>query len=61
MRYVAVNWHEEGLEEFYGDNNKGFIYGVYAYEEDDDCPCDVSWFKTEETRDLALREAEETL
>jgi hypothetical protein len=57
MRYVAVNWHDEGLESFYGDDNNGFIYGVYAYDEDDDSPIDVSWFKTEEIRNKALEES----
>ena len=42
----AVNWFDEELEDFYGDDNNGFIYGVYSYD-DDDFPYDVAWFKTE--------------
>ena len=41
-----VNWHDEKLNDFYGDDNKGLIYGVYSYD-DDDFPYDVAWFKTE--------------
>ena len=41
-----VNWHDEKLNDFYGDDNNGFIYGVYSYD-DDDFPYDVAWFKTE--------------
>ena len=41
-----VNWFNEGLNEFYGDDNNGLIHGVYSYE-DDDFPYDVAWFKTE--------------
>jgi hypothetical protein len=57
MRYVAVNWYDEGLGSFYGDDNNGFIYGVYAYDDYDDMPIDVSWFKTEEIRNKALAES----
>jgi hypothetical protein len=59
MKYMAVNWLDEGLDDFYGDDNKGFIYGVYAYEDGDDCPTDVHWFKSEEKRDLAIEAAKQ--
>jgi hypothetical protein len=44
--HKKVNWFDEGLNEFYGDDNNGLIHGVYSYE-DDDFPYDVAWFKTE--------------
>ena len=58
MRYRAVNWIDEGYCETYGDDNNGFIYGVYVYDDEDDFPLDVSWFKDEDTRDLAIKESE---
>ena len=59
MRYEAVNWFAMGLDAYYDHDNNGFIYGVYAYENEESAfPVDVSWFRTEETRDLALKEAQ---
>jgi len=50
-----VNWHDEELDTFYGDDNNGFIHGIYVYDEDDDFPSHVEWFRTEsETRKALL-------
>jgi hypothetical protein len=40
-----VNWYDEGLDAFYGDNNNNLIHGVYT-EDDAGEIIDVSWFKT---------------
>lgn len=45
-----VNWFDEGLDSFYGDDNQGFIFGIYHYEDNEDFPIEVEWFKTEEER-----------
>ena len=29
-----VNWFDEGLESFYGDDNQGLVHGIYVYDED---------------------------
>jgi hypothetical protein len=52
--YRAVNWFEEGLNTFYGDNNNGFIYGVYYYEDVEDFPQEVQWYATEQERDSVM-------
>jgi hypothetical protein len=58
FNYKPVNWYDECLDSFYGDDNNGYVFGVYAYDDDDeDFPIDVSWFKCKKTRDLALMEA----
>jgi hypothetical protein len=43
-----VNWFDEELDNFYGDNNNGLVHGIYVYEELEDFPCHVEWFSTEE-------------
>jgi hypothetical protein len=43
-----VNWFDAELESFYGDDNNGFIHGIYVYDDLDDFPIHVEWFKTEE-------------
>jgi hypothetical protein len=45
-----VNWFDEGLDQFYGDNNQGLIYGIYHYEDPTDFPTEVEWFRTEQER-----------
>lgn len=50
----AVNWFDEELSEFYGDDNQGLIYGIYAYDDGEDFPTDVQWFKTESERDANM-------
>lgn len=43
-----VNWFDEDLHLFYEDDNKGLVHGVYYYMDEDDFPCEVEWFKTED-------------
>ena len=56
--YKAVNWFDEELNQFYGDDNQGLIHGVYLYEDCEDFPTDVQWFKTEDERDACLKSLE---
>jgi hypothetical protein len=56
--YKLVNWHDENLSAFYGDNNKGYIFGIYYYEDPEDFPTELEWFNSEETRAAALLEIE---
>lgn len=44
--HSKVNWFDEELEDFYGDDNNGLIHGVYSYDDNDEI-YDVAWFKTE--------------
>jgi len=57
MAKEKVNWHDEELDKFYGDNNKGLVWGIYSYIEED--IVEVNWFKTEEERDKIFLEREE--
>jgi len=43
-----VNWFDEKLDSFYGDNNDGLVHGVYVYDDGEDFPTDVEWFRTKE-------------
>lgn len=52
--YKLVNWHNEGLSEYYGDNNNGLIYGLYYYDDPDDFPIEIEWFDSEENRAAVL-------
>jgi hypothetical protein len=54
--HKLVNWHNEQLEQFYGDDNKGLIYGVYYYDDPDDFPVEIEWFITEQERAAAISE-----
>jgi hypothetical protein len=56
--YKLVNWYQEQLEQFYGDDNKGFIYGVYYYSDPDDFPDEVEWFISEQERAAAIEKLE---
>lgn len=51
-----VNWFDEELDHFYGDNNNGYVHGIYLYdcEEDTDFPYYVEWFKDEKDARIAL-------
>ena len=49
-----VNWFDEDLQEFYEDKSNGFIHGIYVYDDLDDFPIHVEWFKTESEARLAL-------
>lgn len=51
-----VNWYEENLQEFYEDNNNGFVHGIYVYDDMEDFPIAVQWFKTETEARKALLE-----
>jgi hypothetical protein len=44
-----VNWYEEGLDDIYDNDNKGYVFGIYYY--DGDAIVDVEWFKSEDERD----------
>ena len=57
MAKEKVNWHDEELDKFYGDNNKGLVWGIFSYIEED--IVEVNWFKTEEERDKIFLEREE--
>ncbi len=48
-----VNWYEENLHTFYGDDNRGLVHGIYYYDDPNDFPIEVEWFATEEERDQA--------
>jgi len=54
---VKINWFEEDLHKFYGDNNKGFIFGIEIEDIFGDYDC--QWFKTEKERNKELKEWEE--
>ena len=54
MAKEKVNWYDEELDKFYGDNNKGLVWGIYCYIEED--IIEVNWFKTEEERDKVFLE-----
>jgi len=49
-----VNWFDEELDSFYGDDNQGLIHGIYVYDCEEDYPYHVEWFKTEEDARKAL-------
>lgn len=48
--YKLVNWNDENLQQFYGDNNNGLIYGIYFYGDSEDFPIAVEWFDSEDSR-----------
>ena len=48
-----VNWFDEELNLFYGDDNQGLVHGIYVYDEDD-FQCHCEWFKTEAEARAAL-------
>jgi hypothetical protein len=56
--YKLVNWYQEQLEQFYGDDNKGLIYGVYYYSDSDDFPDEAEWFISEQARAAAIEKLE---
>ena len=51
--YRKVNWYEEELDDYYGDENDGRVFSIYAYDRED--VIDVTWYKTEEERDHAYK------
>ena len=60
-----ANWFEENFDECQEDKgNKGYEHGIFYYEDKEDImndqtPCDVTWFKTEEERDKIFLEGAE--
>jgi hypothetical protein len=53
--YKPVNWYDEGLQKFYGDNNEGKIFGIYTYDDvEQEDIIDVTWYKSETKRDSEL-------
>lgn len=52
--FRLVNWHDEGLQHFYGDDNGGFIFGIYYYDDPEDFPAALEWFNSEAARAAAL-------
>jgi hypothetical protein len=50
-----VNWFNEGLNSFYGDDNNGYIHGIYVRDDCDEI-IDVSWFKTENEQQKYMNE-----
>lgn len=53
--YKAVNWFDEGLGSMVGDDNNGFIHGIYLLNKSEEV-IDVEWFFTQESRDKELHE-----
>ena len=41
------------LDDYYGDENDGRVFGIYTYDGED--VIDVTWYKTEEERDHAYK------
>lgn len=48
-----TTWFNEGLEQFYGNDNGGLIHGVYVYDDDDNL-IKALWFETEKEARLEL-------
>ena len=51
IKYEKVNWHDEELDDYYGNENDGRVFGIYTYEGED--VIDVAWYKSENERDFA--------
>ena len=54
FKYEKVNWYDEELDDYYGDENDGRVFGIYTYEGEDiisGIPIDVAWYKSENERD----------
>jgi len=51
IKYDKVNWYDEELDDYYGDENDGRVFGIYTYEGED--RIDVTWYKLEIERDFA--------
>jgi hypothetical protein len=48
-----TTWHAEDLDNFYGHDNGGLIYGVYIYDDEENL-LESLWFKTEKQARAAL-------
>ena len=55
IKYEKVNWFDEKLDDYYGHENDGRIFGIYTHEGED--IVDVTWYKSENERDEAIRMA----
>ena len=55
LKYEKVNWFDEKLDDYYGHENEGRIFGIYTHEGED--IVDVTWYKSENERDEAIRMA----
>jgi hypothetical protein len=62
MMYELKRWQEIKGEMKYPkeDNNKGYTYGVYWLDDDDEV-CEVEWFKTEKERFEGVNETNNRL
>ena len=49
FKYEKVNWYDEELDDYHGDENDGRVFGIYTYEGED--IIDVTWYKSENERD----------
>ena len=49
--YRKVNWYEEELDDYYGDENDGRVFGIYTYDDED--RVDATWYTSEKERDFA--------
>jgi hypothetical protein len=45
---IAVQWHDE-VGDNYGDDNDGYLWGIYIYHDDE--IVDATWYKSEKERD----------
>ena len=52
IKYKKVNWFDEKLDDYYGHENDGKIFGIYTHEGED--IVDVTWYKSENERDEAV-------
>ena len=55
LKYEKINWFDEKLDDYYGHENDGRIFGLYTHEGED--IVDVTWYKSENERDEAIRMA----
>ncbi len=53
MEAIKTNWYDEGLNKTYGDDNKGFIWGINYIDKDEVIEC--KWFKTRQERNKAIK------
>ena len=56
QKIQKVYWYDDGVSEEHGDDNDGYLFGIYRYNdyEHDPIPNDAEWFKTEEERDISF-------
>ena len=59
LKYEKVNWYDEELDDYYGNENDGRVFGIYTYEGED--IIDVTWYKSENERDFAIEQRRDTI